>query len=98
MGVPANLEACVERRYLADMHILALVCDDEVLAERLLSRPEWRRSGDADFVAEQIRFNQWFRDRGSGTEPAIEVLDTTGTATEETAGRVAAWIASRAGR
>lgn len=98
VGVPANLEACVERRYLADVHILALVCDDEVLAERLLSRPEWRRSGDAGFVAEQIRFNQWFRDRGSGTEPAIEVLDTTGTATEETAGRVAAWIASRAGR
>ena len=49
VGVPANLEACVERRYLADVHILALVCDDEVLAERLLSRPEWRRSGDAGF-------------------------------------------------
>ena len=98
VGVPANLEACVERRYMADVHILALVCDDEVLAERLRSRPEWRKSGDPSFVAEQILFNRWFRDHGGGAERGIELLDTTGVPVEETARCVAAWIASKAGR
>jgi hypothetical protein len=34
VGVPANLEECVERRYFAVIHYLALVCDDAVLEQR----------------------------------------------------------------
>lgn len=39
LGVPAHLEACIERRYLGSIHYLALVCSDERLATRLRARP-----------------------------------------------------------
>ncbi|MFN8446753.1 MAG: hypothetical protein U0175_38525 [Caldilineaceae bacterium] len=29
-GVPANLESCIERRYISTIHYLALVCEDEL--------------------------------------------------------------------
>jgi len=35
LGVPDNIERCVERRYFEDVHYLALVCSDDVLAARL---------------------------------------------------------------
>ena len=35
-AVPAQFEQCVERRYFSDIHYLALVCEDEVLAARKL--------------------------------------------------------------
>lgn len=46
MGVPENIEPCVERRYFSEIHYLALVCDDGVLAQRLRARPAWRGAGD----------------------------------------------------
>ena len=64
MGVPDNLEACVEWRYFSKVHYLALVCDDAGLVKRLQSRPAWRHSADPAFVEEQLRFNQWFKARG----------------------------------
>lgn len=43
-GVPENIETCVERRYFTEVHYLALVCSDDVLQDRLLTRPAWRGS------------------------------------------------------
>lgn len=62
MVVPENVEGCVERRYFSEVHYLALVCEDEVLAERLRSRPAWRKSSDPANIEEQVRFNRWFRE------------------------------------
>jgi hypothetical protein len=50
MGVPTNLEPCVERRYFSKVHYLALTCDSESLAERLRQRPQWRQSSDETFL------------------------------------------------
>jgi predicted kinase/ribosomal protein L32 len=91
MGVPENLELCVERRYFSDIQYLALVCSDDVLAERLRSRPEWRQSHADEFVEGQIRFNRWFRER-KDLAPAIDLLDTTSSPAGETAEKVAEWI------
>jgi uridine kinase len=41
IAVPENVEDCVERRYFARVHYLALVCSDAVLSERLQARPRW---------------------------------------------------------
>ena len=41
-AIPEQYEACAERRYFAEIHCLALVCDDQVLAKRLRDRPGWR--------------------------------------------------------
>ncbi len=92
MGVPENVEPCVERRYFSELHYLALVCEDEVLAERLRGRPKWRKSGDSAYIEDHIRFNRWFKEQGNQTESVIELIDTTAATLEETAKQVALWI------
>ena len=93
IGVPANLEGCVERRYFSTIAYLALVCDDDVLAERLQARPAWRTAGSAAYIAEHQQFNRWFRAYGD-RQPPITRLDTTGVDDAATTRQVAAWIAA----
>ncbi len=90
-GVPENIEPRIERRYFSTVHYLALVCADDVLAERLQQRPDWRANGPA-FIEGQVRFNQWFKSRDSNTQPAIQLLDTTDAPVQETASHVELWI------
>lgn len=87
IGVPANLDPCVERRYFSTVHYLALVCDDDVLAQRLHARPAWRDSADHGFVEAQLEFNQWFK-----RQPTIDLLDTTHATPDVTAAAVLHWI------
>jgi len=94
MGVPENIENCVERRYFSQTHYLALVCSDEMLLERLQQRPAWRGTCEPAYVEEQIRFNRWFN--AYVGQPAIKLLDTTRAPLEETTRQVAAWIEARA--
>ncbi len=93
IGVPANLEPCVERRYFSTIAYLALVCSDDALAERLQARPAWRAAGSDAYIAEHQQFNRWFRDYGD-RQPPITRLNTTGVAAETTTRQVAAWIAA----
>jgi shikimate kinase len=94
MGVPENLEPCVERRYLARIHYLALVCADETLVQRLQARPTWRGTREPAFIQEQKRFNQWFKNYDQ--QPGIELIDTTRSSVEETVEQVRQWIEARA--
>jgi hypothetical protein len=96
MGVRDNVEPCVERCYFSGTHYLALVCDDEVLEQRLRARPAWRGCGEPGFIENQIRFNRWFKDPRNGNHP-ISLIDTTHTSLEETVRQVRAWIIERAG-
>jgi hypothetical protein len=90
-GVPGNIEPRVERRYFTDVHYLALVCDDQALAERLRRRPKWRGSGEPAYIEEHQRFNQWFKSY-AGAEPPISLLDTTDLDEGTTANKVELWI------
>jgi predicted kinase len=92
VGVPQNLEPCVERRYFSSVHYLALTSDDDVLAERLRKRPAWRKSSDVAVLEQQVRFNQWFKGNASITTPAIDLLDTTHASIEQTTEQVNRWI------
>jgi len=91
-GVPENIEPCVERRYFSRVHYLALICEDEVLTERLKSRPAWRKSSDPIYVEDHLNFNRWFKENYDKVVPAIELLDTTSVPVQETANQVASWI------
>jgi hypothetical protein len=93
MGVPDNLEPCVERRYLSRIHYLALVCEDEILAQRLMERPTWRGCGEKPYIDAQQRFNQWFKDYDQ--QPSIELIDTSHATVEETAHKVKRWIEAK---
>jgi hypothetical protein len=91
-GVPANLEQCVEYRYFRRVHILALVCDDLLLARRLNDRPAWRGSADPAFVDDHIRYNRWFRRQGARADAPLITLDTTNLAPHTVADAVAQWL------
>jgi uridine kinase len=95
MGVPENVEPCVERRYFAAVHYLALVCDDKELADRLRRRPEWRGSGEQAYIEEHVRFSRWFQENAHTTRPRIDLLDTTGVSVAKTAEQVASWIGEK---
>lgn len=92
IGVPSNLERQVERRYIADIHTLALTCDDEVLATRLRARPGWRGSSSDTFIQTQHEFNRWFANVGPTLSPPIELYNTAKQSMDTTSADVAAWI------
>src|SRR5688572_28230582 len=92
VGVPENMEPCVERRYFSELHYLALTCEDQLLADRLRRRPDWRQSANEEFLERQLDFNRWFKEHGPEQEPPITLLDTTGHPVEETTAQVAQWI------
>jgi hypothetical protein len=96
-AVPENVEPCVERRYFSAVHYLALTCDDDVIAERLRSRPTWRKCGDPGYIEEHVKFNRWFKETASTIEPPVELLDTTGMSIEEASAGVARWIGAKIG-
>ena len=93
-GVPGNIEPCIRRRYFAAVHYLALVCDDQVLTERLMHRPAWRRAQAPGFIEAQQQFNQWFKDYG-GEQPALTRVDTTHADEHTVARQVRAWVQAR---
>ena len=95
LGVPENIEPCVERRYFSEVHYLALVCDDEVLAQRLRARPAWRGGGDQAYIDEHIQFNRWFKGGQNGHHP-ISLIDTTNVSLEGTIEQVKTWIREKA--
>lgn len=91
MGVPGNIEPCVERRYFSDIHYLALICDEEVLTERLRARPAWRGSGEEAYIQEHVRFNRWFKEQGHKSS-SISLVDTTDLSLQTTLEQVRSWI------
>lgn len=94
VGVPDNIEPCVERRYFSAIHYLALVCDDEELAKRLRARPAWRGSSIQAYIDDHIQFNRWFKEQNR--DRPISLLDTTGVSLEITIEQVKAWIREKA--
>lgn len=85
--VPVQFERCAERVFVGDIHYLALVCDPDVLRERLRTRPAWR-GWDSSRIEETLSFNDWVR---SNPGP-MQLLDTTTLSLPQTVSAVAAWV------
>lgn len=94
-ATPGQFEACAERRYFSDIHYLALVCDQQVLTERLKARPGWRKSGNAEVLQRMCQFNQWIKENADNTVPAMTLLDTTKMSLDESKDAVRGWINER---
>jgi hypothetical protein len=93
MGVPKNLETCIERRYFPSIHYLALTCSAQILTRRLHARPSWRGSSEPEFLQEHLKFNQWFIDYNQDNQqPPITMVDTSHITRQDSAQEVAAWI------
>jgi hypothetical protein len=97
-AVPEQYEACPERRYFRAIHYLALICDDDLLRERLEARPGWRHSGDAGFLARMVEFNRWLQENARRTQPPMAVLDTGALCVRQSAEQAASWIQGHLGQ
>jgi len=94
VGEPDNLEPRVERRYFSAIEYLALVCDEEALADRLKQRPAWRGTHGSDYIEAHQKYNHWFKTHSAGT-PSIQLVDTTEATVESSAQQVTEWITER---
>lgn len=93
---PRHLEAAPDCDGIEAIHYVALTCDDAELQRRLHDRPAWRRCDDA-FIASQVSFNRWWRDREWQADVQAEgdLLDTTTATPRQTAETVRAWVRER---
>jgi hypothetical protein len=94
-AVPGQYESCPERRYLAEIHYLAFVCEDGELVRRLRARPEWRGSGDPKTIEAMRAFNRWFVENADLTQPPMTVLDTTRLTVEQSVAQTVRWVGAR---
>jgi broad-specificity NMP kinase len=92
IGVPENIESCIESRYFQDIFYLALHCSDDILEKRLKNRPEWRMSGKKEFIESQINFNNWFNTYHAENPQKMDLLDTSNILIEETTNEIKTWI------
>lgn len=92
VGVPAQFEQCIERRYFSVLHYLALVCDAQTLVARLRTRPASRGSANDECIKEQVVFNRWLINHAQNTEPRMTLLDTSELTVDETVSEVERWV------
>jgi broad-specificity NMP kinase len=83
-AIPEAWEKSSSRVLVGDVHMLALVCDEDVLLERL--RRRGRPQDPAVPAEESLSFNRWLR---ANVEPA---LDTTSASPDDTAVQVVDWV------
>jgi hypothetical protein len=92
--LPEHYELLPERAWFSEIHYLALVCDDDKLAERLRRRPVWRGATE-ERIEEMQHFNSWLNANGTSTTPPMTLLDTSDAEPSETVAAVAAWVRER---
>jgi hypothetical protein len=88
-ATPGQFEVCSQSRYFADIHYLALVCDDDVLVERLRQRPAWRNASSEAFINTMLSYNNWFRENAG--QHGLTLLDTSYLSQDGSAARVMEW-------
>lgn len=88
---PGQYEACPEFCFFDGVHYLALVCEDNMLAERLRRRPSWRQSDSAEFIEKMQGFNRWFKENSQ----LVTLLDTSHMTLADTAAAVKRWLYER---
>lgn len=93
--VPPEFEPLPERALFADVAYLCLMCDDDVLAERLRRRPAWRE-WDEPRIAETLEYAAWIRANAATMSPPMTLLDTTSAPPEQTARQALTWLLATA--
>lgn len=89
--LPEQNEQLPERAYFSATHYLGLVCDDDLLVQRLRSRPAWRGINEA-FVDRMVSFNRWLKENAASCAPPLFLVDTSLGSPEAVASEVAAWV------
>ena len=94
-ALPEQFEECLERRYFKTLHYLTLVCNDDVLVERLKRRPEWRQTHSPEVLKKMVQFNRWLKANASLTKLPMTLYDTSQRDIDETIEYVAKRVRER---
>ena len=73
-AVPKQFETCNERSLFTTIYYIALVCDDDILENRMKNG---RKISDDNWIKSSVDFNRWLKENANNTEPQIMLLDTT---------------------
>ena len=84
--MPDQLAGLPGRRLLSQIHFCNLDCPDDVRADRLRRRTDWRGSSSDEVIAEHERFAAWLR---ANIHPTFDTGHSTPAAIAD---RVAGWI------
>jgi hypothetical protein len=90
--MPENMESCLARPLVREIHYLALVLERAELERRLRAQPAWRGSSTDAFIHEMVKFDAWLRANADRTTPPMTLLDVTGMSVAQTSARVARWM------
>ena len=90
-AIPEQFENSKERDKFSDIHYLAVVCDSNVLEERMV---KGRKVTDKNWIKSSIEFNDWLKVNALKTTPPIQLLDTSTITVEESSVYVDNWIMS----
>ena len=94
---PVEFENSNRRDLFGEVHSLALVCSDEELRRRLLTRPSSRRSSEPKFITQMQEWNRSLKERaisdsGVAARGTFDALETTGKSLDETAREFFQWL------
>ncbi|OZM70203.1 nucleoside kinase [Amycolatopsis antarctica] len=92
--VPPEFEPLPERELFSDIHYLAYLAQDEVLAARLRARPAWRQWSEPR-IAETLAFARWLRADAASMCPPVTVFDTTRATLDAAVDAACEWITAR---
>ncbi len=87
IGRPEKVVDNSETCYFPSIERCILVCDGDVLAERLCERPQWREN--LDWIDAHVEHNRWFRERSPNHD--FTVVDTTDRSIEDVVTVVREW-------
>lgn len=87
-NTPEQLENQQERSLFTDIHYLAVVCDEEVLRQRIAKRGVT----DPNWIKSSVDFNNWLKENPLNTTPNINLLDTSSLTSAQVAVTLEAWI------
>lgn len=88
-SIPKQYEVCEARRLFSNIYYIAIVCDDEVLEQRMRIG---RGVIDENWVKSSLEFNRWLKENANKTEPEMTLLDNSALTPEEAARIADQWI------
>jgi len=91
-ATPKQYESLSERALFTQIHYLAIVCDDDIMAKRV---KKGRGIKDKAHLESSLHFNRWLKENAATTNPPMQLIDNTRHAPEETAREIDAWIRAR---
>lgn len=90
-ATPEQFENCYSRKHFTSIHYLAVVCDEDVLKERMCIG---RSVTDENWIKSSIGFNRWLKENAGKTIPKIELIDNSNLTPAESAKIADRWINS----